>query len=156
MSVHPTFHRSWETEMLIVGLCFVVSINWVPKPTRNVDIKGNFCNSEIRDSPIWIAQNKRAKMFWRMLIVYLFIFTIIGGLRKVLHQKRNEKRNWEIFQFRIGFPKFVVAHSILLRFVQFLARSNAVSIIETTPFLKLQKYHFSVLVGLIRSILEGE
>src|ERR1700733_3055398 len=60
------------------------------------------------------------------------------------------------FQFRIGFVKFVVAHSILLRFVYFLARSNAVSIRKTTPVSKMRKYYFSVLVGLIRSILEGE
>ena len=59
-------------------------------------------------------------------------------------------------QFRIGFVKFVVAHSIRLRFVQFLARSNAVSIHKTTPVLKMRKYYFSVLVGLIRCILEGE
>src|ERR1700733_906086 len=60
------------------------------------------------------------------------------------------------FQFRIGFVKYIVAHSIRLQFAQFLARSNAVSIHETTPVSKMRKYYFSVLVGLIRSILEGE
>jgi len=69
------------------------------------------------------------------------------------------KNGWSLklrIQFRIGFVKFVVAHSIRLRFVQFLARSNAVSIHKTTPISKMRKYYFSVLVGLIRSILEGE
>ena len=69
------------------------------------------------------------------------------------------KNGWSLklrIQFRIGFVKFVVAHSIRLRFVQFLARSNAVSIHKTTPISKMRKYYFSVLVGLKRSILEGE
>jgi len=52
--------------------------------------------------------------------------------------------------------KFSIAHSILLQFVQFLARLNAMSILKTTPVLKMRKYYFSVLVRLIRHILEGE
>ncbi len=37
-----------------------------------------------------------------------------------------------VLHFRIGFTNFIVAHSILVRFVWFLVRSNAVSIHKTT------------------------
>ena len=43
-----------------------------------------------------------------MLIVYIFIFTIIGSVWKVLHQKWNKKRNWENFQFQISFAKLEI------------------------------------------------
>ena len=34
--------------LLTVRMYFVVFINWVSKPMRNLDIKGNFCNSELK------------------------------------------------------------------------------------------------------------
>ena len=37
----------WECILLTVWLSLVVFINWVSKPMRNLDIKGNFSNSEI-------------------------------------------------------------------------------------------------------------
>ena len=36
----------WDIKMLIVRTYFVVFVIESTKPTRNLDIKGNFCNSE--------------------------------------------------------------------------------------------------------------
>jgi hypothetical protein len=37
----------YHFSLITVGMHFVVSINWVSKPTRILNIKGNSCNSEM-------------------------------------------------------------------------------------------------------------
>ena len=49
--------------------CFVVFINWSWKPTRNLDIKGNFCNSQMQPlisetHRVQLLKLKRQKCFY--------------------------------------------------------------------------------------------
>ena len=37
----------YHFSLITMGMNFVISINWVPKPMRILDIKGNSCNSEM-------------------------------------------------------------------------------------------------------------
>jgi len=43
-----------------------------------------------------------------MYVDSIYIFIIIGSVWKVLHQKWNEKQNWENFQFWISFAKLEI------------------------------------------------